>query len=732
MAELIGALRVSLSAETAAFEAGMKRAQRTTAAATTGMSKSLAGVKAGLLGFAGALSIGAVTRAIGSALEYAGSLAEIAQQLGVTTRDLQTFRFAAGQVGVSQEQLETGLSKLTITLGKVAAGAKEPAKALAAIGISVDEVKGKDAGEAFRLIADGLEKVKDRSQRAAVEVALFGKTGSKLDNLLSGGSRSLNELADAAEKLGIVLSDEQIQNADEAADKLKAVQTVISANIAGVVANNADAILEMANALGQLVAQLARAFGELSRFAQAVDKFGQPIKDFFANISDPKNSIPSQIGQALGLSNPGASVTTKLPPAKRLGGGGGGSASIGKFLAPGGGGGRSGKSRDDSLRDAFQFDQDIRRAQQDILRAQLQLAANYIERTTIGILILDAEKEAFEAELKYKVAAKELSQAQADQLSASFKKKDALERQALLEEEQAQRAEDVQQLTQHDFDRRKDALASQANIAETAEERRKIELELLQIAYDQRRQALQNIIDTSKDIAAIEDARRDLLNLNTTFGNDRAAVIQQTRGPMEDYLASLPTTAAKAQEALEHLQVQGLEGLTDAVLALSEGVGSATDALLETLKQFFLGLARLELQKLLGGALGSGGGSGLLGSIFGAAGSLFGGGGFSSSGFASTVSSNSAYLGVKLPGYASGGSGVFGGIPGIDRNVISMNGIPMMRVSYGERWSIGNDNHSPGRSMGGTNVYMTVNTPDADSFRRSDGQTVRSMKRRLA
>jgi hypothetical protein len=54
-------------------------------------------------------------------------------------------------------------------------------------------------------------KVTDRSQRAAVEVALFGKSRRALDNLLSGGSAALNALTDAAEKLGIVLSDEQIQ-----------------------------------------------------------------------------------------------------------------------------------------------------------------------------------------------------------------------------------------------------------------------------------------------------------------------------------------------------------------------------------------------------------------------------------------------------------------------------------------------------------------------------------------
>jgi hypothetical protein len=41
------------------------------------------------------------------------------------------------------------------------------------------------------MIAEKLQTVSDRSQRAAIEVALFGKAGAKLDNLLSGSQGAL-------------------------------------------------------------------------------------------------------------------------------------------------------------------------------------------------------------------------------------------------------------------------------------------------------------------------------------------------------------------------------------------------------------------------------------------------------------------------------------------------------------------------------------------------------------
>ncbi len=725
---LIGALRVSLSAETAAFEAGMKRAQRTTATAATGMSKSLGLVKTGLASFAGALSIGLIASAIKSSLEYAGSLGELASTLGLTTRDLQEFSFAAGQVGISQEELQVGIQKLTISMGKAQLGSEAQIKAFNAIGISIDQLKGKDAGQVFRLIAEKLETVSDRSKRAAVEVALFGKAGAKLDNLLSGAEGGLNALTDAAEKLGIVLSDEQIRKADQTADKLEALKTVLKANIAGVVADNADAILELANALTQLVAVLARVVGMLSQAGSAFSRFAQNMPDWASTIRNALFPLMGVADVIAGLQGKGSSsVTMKLPPARPVGGVKTGS--IGQFLAPGGGRAKKDHSAEDAerkrleaLRKAHDFDEEMRRAQIDILNAQKDLATDYSDRATISIQILDLERQGYQTQLQYEVATKDKTQAQAAQLMALYDSKDALERQAVLDEEETKRAEDFQDLLQHDFDRQREILEARAGLAETASERRKIELELLRIAYEQKRQALQNVIDTSKDFKEIEDARRDLANLNATEPLAKQGVNQATRGPMEDWLASLPTTAAKAQEALERLEVEGFDGLIDSVLALSEGVGAATDSLLATLKQFLLGLARMELQKMLGSTLQSSGG---LSGIIGAIGGIFGGG--VTPGGAASLGAHS--LGGGLPGFATGGSGIFRGIPGMDRNVVSINGVPQFRVSAGERFSIGNDNHPSARGHG--NTYMTINTPDADSFRRSQGQITRAWQRRL-
>jgi hypothetical protein len=236
-------------------------------------------------------------------------------------------------------------------------------------------------------------------------------------------------------------------------------------------------------------------------------------------------------------------------------------------------------------------------------------------------------------------------------------------------------------LAAHDLDRKREILESQENLATTQAERRKIELELLQIAYEQKRQALQDIIDHSKDEAAKEDARRDLLNLNKTFANDRQGVMNQTAGPLESYLNGIPHTADQINEALQGIEVQGLQGLVDALSHVGEGWKAMRDIALRAIQDILAQLIRLQLEKMLFNIIG------------GAAGGV---GGAASAGAAGAGGFPILMTGSALPGFAGGGSFNIMGRTGMDQNVLSLNGLPIARVSHGERLSIGNDNQRHG------------------------------------
>jgi hypothetical protein len=252
----------------------------------TALSKSIGLVKGAAIGFAASFGAAQISQAAKAGLDYASSLGETAQQLGVSTKALQEYTYAATQVGVDQATLEAGLAKLTRTLGEAQAGGKKQVAAFAALGITYAELQRLSPDEAFRAVAKGLGEIADPAKRAAIEVDLFGKSGQKLDTLLAGGIGQIDALARAANELGVVLSDEQIQKADDTADKLAALQTVLSANIASVVADNAGGILTLANAIATLAGAAGRGIGN--------------VRDYFVGLGDlVRNGSPLEIANGL-------------------------------------------------------------------------------------------------------------------------------------------------------------------------------------------------------------------------------------------------------------------------------------------------------------------------------------------------------------------------------------------------------------------------------------------------
>jgi hypothetical protein len=755
MSSLIAALRASLSLDTVQFEAGSKRARNSASTTARSINKSLGSIKSFGQGFIGAFTVGALSAGVKAALNYAGSLGEVSQQLGVTTRDLQVLRFAAGQVGVSQEQLETGLSKLTITLGKVAAGAKAPIAALNAIGVSVDQLKGKDTGEAFRIIADALAKIPDRAQRAAIEVALFGKAGASLDNVLAGGSKAINKLAAAAEELGIVLSDEQIQKADDTADKLDAVKTVLAANIAGVVADNSTAILGLASSLGKLTSNIIQflnsnphvALGLLGGFAGAriggavgslggpvgtaagtllggaagagigagqagpsgpvVDKnflkkrfieeaavlkkmraAGQPFGDQQAKVKRLRDKFVSAGGFIPGLNPSSASATN----------------SVGDFLAGGGGGGgkkdnsaaEAERARKAALRDAYQFAQDERNANIDILRAKQDLAVNTDERTALSLEILQLEHEGALAQIQFDEDMGDINDSQAKIRIAQEEKLTALQKDAILAEQIAQDREDEERMSETQFNIRRDELSALLNLAQTSDERRRIALQLLDLDYEQKRQALEQIAANDKLTDAVRArARAELDALPNQKALDQRGVVQSTAGPWEQAQMDF----SDLSEEMEHLKVQGVMGVADAFTTLLTNTENWKDATISAIKQVIAEFIRLQTMKFLmnlaSSAMGVPGGGSMMGGGMGGGMSAVGG-------------MSSLFGGVDpmfLTGFATGGSFNVMGRSGVDRNMLSLNGLPIAKVSRGERVSVGT-NQQP---MGGNTYNMPLN-----------------------
>jgi hypothetical protein len=146
------------------------------------------------------------------------------------------------------------------------------------------------------------------------------------------------------------------------------------------------------------------------------------------------------------------------------------------------------------------------------------------------------------------------------------------------------------------------------------------------------------------------------------------------------------------------------------------GQKSLKDSLMDFIGSIQSALAKAAAQNVAAQLFGGGGGSG--GGFGGFASSLFGGGGGGGGG---------GGIGSMLGGLFGGGGSFF---PSFD---VGTNYVPndmLAQIHKGEMIVPAAQN-KPG-AVGGVTVHMTVNTPDANSFRQSSGQMASSLQTSLS
>lgn len=188
---------------------------------------SLATKAGALLSAAGA---GAATGILALSKSYAdagSAIDDMSQRTGVAVKFISELRYAAQMSGTSIETCETAI----VAMSKALYGADEESKAavktLSDLGLSIGDLKGKSPDQAFLTIADALSKVEDPSRRTALAMKVFGKSGTDLIPMLSGGRAGIEELMKSAEKLGITMTAEDAAAAAKLGDALDELQMAI-------------------------------------------------------------------------------------------------------------------------------------------------------------------------------------------------------------------------------------------------------------------------------------------------------------------------------------------------------------------------------------------------------------------------------------------------------------------------------------------------------------------------
>ena len=272
---VIGALRVSLTAETAQFDKGIDRSKtklrdfdrdtRKMAGGVSGLGRDFgSGLgpvgtvldKIGAAGLVAGAGVGAAVVAfqgMQSALKFADDLDATATKIGITAEQFQELTFAAKENDITTEALSSSLQGLNVALGayKAGVGDAKVKKVFEALGITPESLKDvKNAADFLPMLADKIQGLGSVAERVKI-AKMMGV--EDLVPLLAKGGDEIDRLAAKARDLGLVMSNELATKAADASRELEVMGDYISAHLNIAFANMGTWVVDVTKKLGPLI-----------------------------------------------------------------------------------------------------------------------------------------------------------------------------------------------------------------------------------------------------------------------------------------------------------------------------------------------------------------------------------------------------------------------------------------------------------------------------------------------
>lgn len=175
---------------------------------------------------------------------FGEDLAIASKAAGLTVESFQKLSYAADQSGVSTEEMQRGLAILSRRLYGARNGAAQSLEAFARVGFTEEQVKGfHTSQDALYALSDKFQKIKDPIQRAAVAQELLGRGSVRMVGFLGQGSKAIKAQADAAENLGLVLSEDQVEALESVERTFKTFAALLK-NITATIASQVAPVFE--------------------------------------------------------------------------------------------------------------------------------------------------------------------------------------------------------------------------------------------------------------------------------------------------------------------------------------------------------------------------------------------------------------------------------------------------------------------------------------------------------
>lgn len=264
------------------------------ASATKGLSTSAAAGAVGLVGLAV------------QAGKTADDLNTMAKQSGFSTEFLQEFSYAADLIDVSLDSVVSAAQKMKKNMVSTSSDVQA---AWQRLGISVYDSTGqlRDVDGVFYDLIGNLSLIENETERDTLAMTLLGRGADELAGIIDDGGAAFRELAQEAQDMGLVLSQDALDGANAFNDGLDRVKAQASAAFMEAGASLAENLLPVMEAAVAGIGDLLKWLGGLDGstlqmlLGVLVAVAGiSPVAGTISNIAGGLSSVFGLVGQISG------------------------------------------------------------------------------------------------------------------------------------------------------------------------------------------------------------------------------------------------------------------------------------------------------------------------------------------------------------------------------------------------------------------------------------------------
>lgn len=214
--------------------------------ATKGLSSAAAG---------GLVALGGMAVKAG---QDADELDTLAKQTGLSTEALQKMSYAADLIDVD-------LGTITNAVKKMKKGLDKNADTFEQIGVAVKDANGeyRATEDIFNDTVEALGKISNETERDIIAMDLFGASADELAGILDDGGKALKELGDEASNKGLIISQEDLDAANELNDTLDKLKAQLSGSFGQAAVKVAEALTPVLEKVAEVITKISEKLAEL-------------------------------------------------------------------------------------------------------------------------------------------------------------------------------------------------------------------------------------------------------------------------------------------------------------------------------------------------------------------------------------------------------------------------------------------------------------------------------------